>query len=262
MKVYHLGIIAILVFGLVYAVQDSYGWSNSKVCGNSLCSKVNEKSCKTGEIFDRILYKCMPGSTGWKITGYYLPLEKEFSSKMQSVLVQGTKRDGSFDYTENNSTYYYKQFRAGFLQDLIIQGSGKTTDSKILQTWSDDFVNPNGAKTRFYHYSNCAHTSSGVCIPLSESSLSEPVIMVAITKGKTDMKAGTIQHGTLLRIPDLPSPWNARTYWATDVGEWHDKHIDVFTGYGAKAKENAYRITKLPPQESSRVIAIGFEEIK
>lgn len=262
MKPYHFGVIAVCAFGLLYSIHDASAWSSTstKVCGDSLCSKV--KSCRQGEILDKITYKCHPGSGGWKITGYYLPLEKEFPSKMETVLVQGKRSNGSFDYTENNSTYYYKQFRAGFLKDLIVQGSGKTTDSKILQTWSDDFVNPDGAKTRFYHYSKCAYTASGVCIPLSESSLSEPVILVAVTKGKTDMEAGTIQHGTLLRIPDLPSPWNARTYWATDVGEWHDKHIDVFTGYGLKAKDNAYRITKLPPQESSIVIAIGFKEPK
>ena len=249
--------IGMIAFGLIFVTLDV---DAVKVCGDTLCTKI--KSCDKGEVFDRITFKCLPGSGGWKITGYYLPLEKEFSAKMQAVLVQGTKKDGTFDYTENNSTYYYKQFREGFLKDLIIQGSGKTTDGKILQTWVDDFVTPNEVKTRFYHYGKCAYTSSGVCIPLSESSLSEPIIQVAVTKGKTDMQKGIIQHGTLLRIPDLPSPWNARTYWATDVGEWRDKHIDVFTGFGSKAKDNAYRITKLPPSESSRVIAIGFKDIK
>lgn len=254
--VFYLGIIGLVIFCMIITLDASA----AKVCGDSLCSST--KSCKDGEVFDRISYKCFAGSGGWKITGYYLPLEKEFPMKMESVLVKGTKSNGSFDYTENNSTYYYKEFRSGFLKDVIVQGSGKTTDSQILQTWVDDFVNPKGVKTRFYHFSKCAHTSSGVCIPLSESSLSEPLIQVAVTKGKTDMVKGTIAHGTLLRIPDLPSPWNARTYWATDVGEWSDKHIDVFTGYGAKARDNAHKITKLPPKESSRVLAIGFKDIK
>ena len=256
MKVIIFAIVGLAVFGML----NSFDVSAVKVCGDVLCSKT--KSCKEGEIFDKILYKCFAGSGGWKITGYYLPLEKEFPQKMESVLVRGTKSNGSFDYTENNSTYYYKEFRDGFLKDFIVQGSGKTTDSKILQTWTNDFVNPKGVKTRFYHFEKCAHTSSGACIPLSESSLSEPLIQVAVTKGKTDINAGTISHGTQLRIPDLPSPWNAKTYWATDVGEWSDKHIDVFTGYGAKAKDNAYKITKLPPKESSRVIVIGFKNIK
>lgn len=249
--------------GLIFSQTDAAAYSGLKICGDTLCSKTKEKSCQAGQVFDRITYKCLPGSEGWKITGYYLPLEKEFGSDpLESVLLKGTKRDGSFDHSINNSTYYYKQFRSGFLKDVIVQGSGKTTDSKILQTWKDDYVDLEKTKTRFYHYSKCAYTSSGVCLPLSESSLSEPLVLVAVTKGKTDMRAGVIEHGTLLRILDIPSPWNARTYWATDIGEWNDKHIDVFTGYGKKAKDDAYRITKLPPQESSRVIAVGFKNTK
>ena len=63
-------------------------------------------------------------------------------------------------------------------------------------------------------------------------------------------------------ILDIPAPWNTRTYWATDVGEWKDKHIDIFTGYGISARDAAYKITKLPPKENSRVLAVGFNEIK
>ena len=252
-----LSIVGIVVLGVFITVDIDA----AKVCGDALCSKV--QSCPQGQVLDKITLKCFAGSDGWKITGYYLPLEKEFAKdKLESVLVEGKKRNGSFDYMENNSTYYYKQFRSGFLKDVIVQGSGKTTESKILQTWVDDYVYPNGEKTRFYHFSKCAHTSSGVCLPLAESALSGPLILVAVTKGKTDMNAGVIEHGTLLRIPDLPSPWNTRTYWATDVGEWRDKHIDVFTGYGAKARDDAYRITKLPPQESSRVLAVGFKNTR
>jgi hypothetical protein len=257
---YVFAAIAVIAICTVFANQDAFA-QKSKICGDTLCSKV--QACPKGQVLDKIALKCYPGSDGWKITGYYLPLEKEFfKDKLETVLVQGTKRNGSFDYAENNSTYYYKQFRSGFLKDLIVQGSGKTTESKILQTWVNDFVYPNGEKTRFYHFSKCAYTASGVCLPLSESSLSEPLVLVAVTKGKTDMNAGIIEHGTLLRIPDLPSPWNARTYWATDIGEWNDKHIDVFTGYGSKAKDDAYRITKLPPQESSKVLAVGFKNTR
>jgi len=49
---------------------------------------------------------------------------------------------------------------------------------------------------------------------------------------------------------------------AIDIGEWRDKHIDIFTGYGLEARANAYKITKLPSTESSRVLATGFKEIK
>jgi len=244
----------------VDAVKNSK-YASKKICGEKLCSQV--KSCPKGQALDPVLKKCVPGSDGWKITGYFLPLEKDYpKDPFVSVYVSGKKRDGSFDYKENNSTYYLKQFRDTFLKEIVIQGSGKTNDGKILQSWTDDFINLDGTKTRFYHYGKCAFALSGICLTLSQSSLNDPVVMVAVTQGTTDMKAGVIAHGTLLRIPDIPSPWNARTYWAVDIGEWRDKHIDIFTGYGLEARANAYKITKLPPEEGSRVLAIGFKEIK
>jgi hypothetical protein len=243
------------------AKDSSYKSSSKKICGEKLCSQV--KSCPAGQTLDPILKKCFSGSGGWKITGYFLPLEKDYpKDSLVSVYVSGKKRNSSYDYMENNSTYYLKQFRDTFLKEIVIQGSGKTNDGKILQSWTNDFINPDGVKTRFYHYGKCAFSFSGVCLTLSQRSLNDPIVMVAVTHGPTDMKAGVIAHGTLLRIPDIPSPWNARTYWAVDIGEWRDKHIDIFTGYGLEARANAYKITKLPPTESSRVLAVGFKEIK
>lgn len=255
-----LGVFALAIPGTMQAADAAT--ASKKICGDKLCS---EKGlvCGNGELQDPINKKCYPGSSGWKITGYFLPLEKDYSKdSLVSVYVQGAMKDGSFDYSENNSTYYIKQFRSTFLKEIAIQGSGKTSDSKILQSWKNDFISPDGQKTRFYHYGKCAMTYSGTCLPLTPSSLNEQTIMVAVTTGKTDMKEGVIAHGTLLRIPDIPSPWNTRTYWATDIGEWKDKHIDIFTGYGISARDAAFKITKLPPKENSRVLAVGFHEIR
>ncbi|MBI5145971.1 MAG: hypothetical protein HZA84_01990 [Thaumarchaeota archaeon] len=266
MKQIILGVILLGIFAssipVLMQTADA-ATSNKKICGDKLCSEIKGKSCPSGELRDPINQKCYSGSSGWKITGYFLPLEKDYpGDPLVLAYVQGVKKNGSFDYSENNSTYYLKQFRSTFLKEIAIQGSGKTNENKILQSWKYDFVSPNGEKTRFYHYEKCAMTFSGICLPLATSSLNEPTIMVAVTAGKTDMKTGIISHGTLLRISDIPSPWNTRTYWATDIGEWNDKHIDVFTGYGIKAREAAFKITKLPPQGDSRVLAVGFNEIK
>jgi len=255
-----LGLFASLIPVLVHADAAT---ADKKICGDRLCSEIKGSPCADGELQDPINKKCYPGSSGWKITGYFLPLEKDYPrDPLVSTYVQGVRKNGSFDYTENSSTYYIMQFRSTFLKEIAIQGSGKTSDNKILQSWRDDFISPGGEKTRFYHYGKCAVTFSGICLPLAQSSLNEQTVMVAVTAGKTDMGAGVISHGTLLHIPDIPSPWNTRTYWATDIGEWKDKHIDIFTGYGIAAKSAAFKITKLPPKENSRVLAVGFSEIK
>lgn len=252
------GIFVALAPGIVHSADAA---AIKKVCGDRLCSE-KEKSCAKGEIQDQISRKCYPGSSGWKITGYFLPLEKDYPrDALVSAYVQGTRANGSFDHSENNSTYYLKQFRSTFLKEIAVQGSGKTNENKILQSWKDDFITINGEKERFYHYGKCAMTFSGACLPLTPSSLSEQTVMVAVTVGKTDMAAGVISHGTLLRIPDIPVPWNTKTYLASDIGEWRDKHIDIFTGYGIAARDAAFKITKLPPEESSRVLAVGFKKI-
>lgn len=230
------------------------------VCGDRLCSEV--VACPSGQMRDTVYGNCQPGSNGWKITGYFLPLERDYPrDKTVAAYVSGSRSDGSFDYEESAEKYYLKHFKETFLEEIAVQGSGKTSDNRILQSWQDDFISPDGIKTRFFHYGECPLTFTGACLPMTSSSLLEPVIMVAVTHGKTNMTEGTIQHGTLLRIPDIPSPWNARTYWAVDVGEWRDKHIDIFTGYGLAARDAAFKITKLPPEEQSRVLAVGFKEI-
>ncbi|WKT57365.1 hypothetical protein QVH35_08145 [Candidatus Nitrosotenuis chungbukensis] len=129
------GIILFSVFASVIPVlmQDADAAQSKKICGDKLCSEIR-KSCPSGEIRDPINQKCYPGSSGWKITGYFLPLEKDYPrDPLVSAYVQGVKKNGSFDYTENNSTYYLKQFRSTFLKEIAIQGSGKTNENKILQ---------------------------------------------------------------------------------------------------------------------------------
>lgn len=247
-----------VLFAFIHPADASSNVSK-KVCGDRLCSEV--KPCIDGQIQSKIDKKCYIGSTGWKITGYFLPLEKDYPrDSFVSVYVAGKTPNGTFDYIENHSTYYLKKFRSTFLNEVITQGAGKTNDGKILQTWQNDIINPNGKKARFYHYEKCALTFSGVCLPSAETSLSQPLIMVAVTAGDTDIEKGIISHGSLLQIPNIPSPWNTKTYWATDVGEWNDKHIDIFTGYGMTARDAAFKITKLPPNESSSVLVVGFKQ--
>jgi len=216
--------------------------------------------CSTGKLYDSELHQCVIGSTGWKITGYFTPLETDYQNdSLVTVYVKGIKDKGSFDYIEDNTKYYLKEFKTTFITEVNIEGSGKTSDNRILQTWLGDYIYPNGTKTKFYHYEYCAKTSSGTCLYPLPNSLDASLLMVAVTNGTTDLKAGVIAHGTLFHIPDIPSPWNSKTFWAVDTGEWHDKHVDIYTGYGLKAKAEAERITKLPPEQSGTVLVIGFK---
>jgi len=216
--------------------------------------------CPTGKLYDAMVNQCVLGSTGWKITGYFTPLETDYThDKMTLVYVKGLRNNGSFDYVENNTKYFLKEFRFTFINEVNIQGAGITSDDKIIQTWLGDYIYPNNTKTRFYHYESCEKTSSGLCLYPFSSSLDAPLVMVAVSNGTTDLKTGIISHGTLFNIPDIPSPWNVKTFWAVDTGEWNDKHVDIYTGSGLQARVEAERITKLPPEESGTVQIIGFK---
>jgi hypothetical protein len=245
---------------LVMPHSDAFASKISKlVCGDRLCSEPSK--CKEGQIREPATRICRPGSDGWKITGYFAPLEHEYlHDAIVPSYILGTRNNGTFDYIEGNSTYYLEGFKKAFVEEIAVQGAGITATGAILQSWQDDFIFPDGIKTRFYHYGNCMMTSSGVCLPLKPTTLYEPLIMVAVTLGKTGMGSGVIEHGTILKILDIPPPWNTKKYWAVDTGEWRDKHIDVFTGYGLSARDTAFMITKLPPEQDSRVIIIGYKE--
>jgi hypothetical protein len=252
------GLLLLLIVSvlLVMPYNDVFASKISKlVCGDRLCSESSQ--CKEGQIRDPDTKVCRPGSVGWKITGYFAPLEHEYPCDIIAPsYVLGTRNNGTFDYMEGNSTYYLEGFRKTFVDEIAVQGAGITATWAILQSWQDDFIFPDGIKTRFYHYGDCMMTSSGVCLPLKPTTLYEPLIMVAVTLGKTDMSSGVIEYGTILKILDVPTPWNTKKYWAVDTGEWRDKHIDIFTGYGLSARDTAFMITKIPPDQHSRVIII------
>jgi hypothetical protein len=98
-------ILGIILFGLFVSlipvlVHGADAIPSKKICGDRLCSEIKGKSCPSGEIQDSINKKCYPGSSGWKITGYFLPLEKDYPrDPLVSAYVQGVKKNGSFDYT-------------------------------------------------------------------------------------------------------------------------------------------------------------------
>ena len=53
-----------------------------------------------------------------------------------------------------------------------------------------------------------------------------------------------IKAGSQITIPSLPDPWSCAVFVGSDTGPAIiGKHIDVYTGEGKEALEEAYRIT-------------------
>ena len=140
-------------------------------------------------------------SPGWYITGYYTPLESDYSGNLVSVMV-------------DQKQY---QFKEDFVTEIKTEGWGKTASGNYLGWYDDSF-----------HLADSALDAMG-----------EPLKVNSIA-----VDPSVIPAGTRIKIPSLPAPWDDTILFGTDTGTAIiGKHIDVYTGEGKTALDEAYRIT-------------------
>ena len=140
-------------------------------------------------------------SSDWYVTGYFIPLEHEFSDKFITIIINGDTRE----------------FRQDFVDTIKIEGWGETLSGDYLGWYDNSF-----------HIENNALDLDGEILEV----------------GKIAVDTTIIDHDALVTIPTLPEPWNKIVFIASDEGtSIKGKHIDVFTGAGNDAKEEAFRIT-------------------
>lgn len=141
-------------------------------------------------------------SGDWWITAYFTPIESDYAST-GTVTIS----------TDKGSRTFYK----GFVDEIKIQGSGKTLAGDYLGYWSDSF-----------HVMGQPLTSSGVSVQV----------------GQIATDTSLIPYDKKVAVPFLPEPWNGKVFTATDTGPAIvGKHIDVYTGFGLDARKEAFRIT-------------------
>lgn len=137
----------------------------------------------------------------WDITGYHTPVEEDYSGEFVTIII-------------NENT---REFKQDFVDEVTIDGWGKTLSGDYLGWYSNSF-----------HLSNNALDSEG-------NTLEVGIIAVDPT---------LIEPNSNLIIPTLPEPWNEVIFLSSDVGpSIIGKHIDVFTGEGATAAAETNRIT-------------------
>jgi 3D (Asp-Asp-Asp) domain-containing protein len=148
-------------------------------------------------------------SDGWRITGYYTPVETDFG--------QGETRE------------------------IDVRGHGKESfNSEFLKTIFDDDqgYGEGWGKTRFGwylgNYRGRWHKSDA---PLDASDHPLSPNTVAVDNS-------VIPPGSTVDIPNLPGDFGKTQYQSTDVGvSVHGKHIDVYTGEGRDARRRMWRVT-------------------
>lgn len=148
-------------------------------------------------------------SDGWRITGYFTPIESDYrSTEMLEVEVKGVGK---------------QSFNAEFLRVVFDESQG------FGEGWG---------KTRFGwylgNYNNQWHKSSE---PLDANDTVLKPNSVAVDNA-------LIPNDSRVRIPGLPGASGNITYIANDVGVTvHGKHIDVYTGEGRTAERAMYAVT-------------------
>ncbi len=106
---------------------------------------------------------------------------------------------------------------SAFLREVEVQGWGRTKEG-----WFVAFYD--GA----WHRATSALAATGT----------------PIQTGAVAVDPRVVKLGAALRIPSLPAPWKERDYQADDVGTAiAGQHVDVYTGMGADARAEAFRLT-------------------
>ena len=187
----------------------------------SIGSMLNEDELRSfSDLIDLILSKNVTATThselvglpskcssGWNITGYFTPVEDDYSGELETVLVGDEKVSRTF----------YKSF----LDDVKIEATGKTREGDYLATYD-------AGKTYVSHTDPLA--AQGKILEIGDIATDPSVI-----------PTGT-DHVT---ISTLTPPWNNYFFAATDTGGLiKGKNIDVYTGEGKAAEQETLRITQ------------------
>ncbi len=137
----------------------------------------------------------------WYITGYFLPVESDYNDREIMIHVEGQT----------------KQYSLEFVNDVRIEGWGRTNDGDYLGWHSQSF-----------------HLSE---IPLD-------AFGKELVVGKIAVDPRIIEFESKVVIPSLVEPWNEIVLQAEDVGgAIKGKHIDVYTGEGKAGEQETMRIT-------------------
>lgn len=166
----------------------------------------------------------MQCSDGWRITGYYTPVETDFTS------------------TDT--------------REIDIRGLGKETfNAQFLKTIFDDDLGygEGWGKTRFGWYLgnyNGGWHKADAPLDANDKPLQQDAVAV---------DRSVIPAGSTVTIPDLPGDLGKLVFKSTDVGvSVHGKHVDVYTGEGREARRKMWQFTYEDDDEGKGLTRVCF----
>ncbi|HYJ92498.1 MAG TPA: 3D domain-containing protein [Pyrinomonadaceae bacterium] len=168
-------------------------------------------------------------SDGWRITGYYTPVEDDFTTpETREVEIRGLGRET-----------FKETFNADFLRTIFDDDKG------YGEGWG---------KTRFGwylgNYNGGWHKADA---PLDANDKPLQADAVAVDRS-------VIPAGSTVTIPDLPGDLGKLVFKSTDVGvSVHGKHIDVYTGEGREARRKMWQFTYEDDEDGKGLTTVCFQ---
>jgi 3D (Asp-Asp-Asp) domain-containing protein len=158
-------------------------------------------------------------SDGWRITGYFTPIETDYASTETSSV--NIKNVGEMS------------FNADFLRVVFDESKG------FGEGWG---------RTRFgWYLGNYDKTWHKSDAPLDAND-------TVLSPNSVAVDNALIPNQSEVRIPGLPGANGTKLYLANDVGVTvHGKHIDIYTGEGKEAERAMYAVTFEDDHELQRV---------
>jgi 3D (Asp-Asp-Asp) domain-containing protein len=186
---------------------------------------VISKTTKTAEGSSTPTLSVLNCSDGWRITGYYTPVETDFTSKKtHEIDIRGFGKES---------------FNAEFLDTVFSDKEG------FGEGWG---------KTRFGwyvgEYNGKWHIADA---PLDADDHPLESDSVAVDNS-------VIPPGSTVTIPDLPRGLGDLQFKSTDVGVTvHGKHVDVYTGEGREARRKMGRFTYEDDEDGKGLTRVCFQ---
>jgi 3D (Asp-Asp-Asp) domain-containing protein len=165
-------------------------------------------------------------SNGWRITGYYTPIETEFNTtQTREIEINGAGKES---------------FNAEFLQVIF------NDDQGFGEGWG---------KTRFgWYLGNYDGGWHKADAPLDAHDKPLQPDTVAVDNA-------VVPIGSTLTIPDLPGDLGKLEFKSTDVGvSVHGKHVDVYTGEGREARRRMWQFTYEDDEDGRGLTRVCFSQ--
>jgi len=156
-----------------------------------------------------IVAKATNCSDGWRITGYFTPVETDYKTEPMAEI--DIKDVGKMSFNADFVRVIFDE-EQGFGE-----GWGRTRFGWYLGNYDGQ-----------WHRSNDPLDSNNA--PLKTNSIAVDNTL--------------IPYNSMVTIPNLPGDWSRNQFIANDVGVTvHGKHIDIYTGEGKDAETAMYRVT-------------------